>query len=218
VKNELENEKQKFRLEIGSFFDAHNDKEDRFTSLLSAVEILIKEGLLDKTKITSQIKECSEVENRNEFIDKTLIVFGPILEIKKSNPRILEKQKAEIFVKEGKYIKINDILSYGAEENSVHLHLAPSKELLREIGKEEYQNLILDGFRKLALIIKENEDIKEVTATSPVVTNNPKGMEKFGFIVVGPMSEEDRIKHWKGGEKNVSQAYIPREIFLEKYL
>jgi hypothetical protein len=208
-------EVEKHRAEVGKFFDMHKSSQERYDVLLSKMEILINEGLLDKEKITPELKECSEIQNKNEFINKTLVVLYPVLEIWKKNPRLDEKLRAENFLEQGNFIKLNDVLSYGISKNSAHIHLAPSKELLRETGKQGYINLISDGLKKLAEIVKENVAIEKITATSMVVTENPKRMTEFGFAIKGPISDEQREKHWKGNKSDISVAEMSRERLLE---
>ncbi|MDD5721513.1 MAG: hypothetical protein PHT16_03685 [Candidatus Pacebacteria bacterium] len=212
-------EEEKFKKEIGDFFDAYKSGEERFNAFLSAgVGIFIKKGILEKEKTTQELRECSEILNRDEFINKTLIVLEPILEIKKKNPRLIEKIQAEAFLKEGNLIKLNDLLSYGVDENSIHIHLAPSKELLREVGKENYLKLIIEGLKKLAKIVEKDETIKKITAISDVVTNNPKRMAEFGFVVTGYISEQQKNQYFESERRDISEAEISREELLKRYL
>lgn len=67
----------------------------------------------------------------------------------------------------------------------------------------------------MAQVFKENENLKRVTATSPVVANNPEYLSSFGFTFKGIMSEEDKEKHWKGESKAVGEAEMSRERLLE---
>jgi hypothetical protein len=215
-------QQEKFRQEVVRFlekaFDFEKDKNERSKHFLRVANSFIKAGILNEEKFNKELEEYNDIENKNEFIDKMLLSLEPILEANKKDPRLFEKIRADSFVEQGKFIKLNEVLSYGISKDSAHIHLAPSKELLREIGKEGYLNLILDGFKKLAKVVENNDKILKITATSPVVLDNPNRMEELGFISMGPISEERRNKHWKGDERKVGEAEMSRETLLEKYL
>jgi hypothetical protein len=212
-------EQEKFKEEIGDFFDAYKSGEERFNAFLSAgVGIFIRKGVFDKEKIIQELRECSEIFDRDEFIKKTFVVFEPILETKKKNPRLIEEIQTEALLEEGNLLKLNDLLLYGVYEDRIHLHLAPSKELLRKIGKENYLKLITEGLKELAKIVEKNKIIKKITATSLVVTNNPKRISELGFVIKGRISEERRSEHWEWDEGDISEAEMPREELLKRYL
>jgi len=208
-----EHETNKFKQDIGKIFDTCKNKEERFNSILENTKILIEKGILDEN-IISKLKECSYVENRDEFINEMLILLEPVLKIKISNPRLIEKIRADAGLEKEHFIKLNEVLSYGISGDSVHIHLASLKELLREIGKENLLNLISDGLKELAKIFEKDETLIKVTATSMVVTNNPDYMSHFGFVIKGPIGKEDREKHWKGDERDIGVAEMSREKLL----
>lgn len=214
----LGNEMEKYRYEIGNIFDTCKNGEERFNAIFSKIRIFVDKGIVDKDKFLSDIKECSKAEDREEFINRAFIILEPILEIQKNNPKLIEEIKAEAFVEQGKYTKINEVLSYGFGDRCIHIHLAPSKELLREIGKDNYLNLIKDGFKELAKIVEKDDNIDEIVAVSPVVTNNPNRLTEFHFTIAGPIDKEDKEKHWGGETREISAAYIPRGKFLSEYL
>lgn len=215
---QVKTEQEKLRKELGIFFDTYKSEEERLNGFLLRIGIFIKEGILDKEKFTLELKECSKIVDKEEFINRTLIVLEPILEIRKKKPRLVEKLHAESFLEQGKFIKLNEVLSYGVYKDIAHIHLAPSKELLREIGKEKYLSLISDGLKKLAKIVEGNETILRITTTSPVVKDNPRRMAQFGFFIKGPISEEDRNKHWKGNSNDIYEAEMSSEELLKRYL
>lgn len=211
-----EYEKNKFKQEIEKIFDTYKNKEERFTSILDKIKILIEKGILDK-KIIPELREYSSIENKNEFVNKMLVLLEPVLKIKISNPRLIEKIRADAGLEKENFIKLNEVLSYGVsgDGKSAHIHLASLRELLREIGKENLLNLISDGLKELAKIFEKNVNLLKVTAISTVVTNNPENMSNFGFVVKGPISKKDREKHFKGDERDISVAEMSREKLLE---
>jgi len=218
IESKKQIEQEKFRQEIGKFFDTYKSGQERFDIILLKVDGFIKVGILDKEKFVSILKKYSECEDRNEFIDGILVAVEPILETMKTNPRLIEQLQAEAFVEQGHFTRLNEVLSYGVAGDSIHIHFAPAKELMKEKGIKGSINLVSGGLKKLAKIVEANEKIKSITATSWIVAEHPKIMESLGFTIVGPISEEHRNKHWRGDKREISEAEISRENFLAKYL
>lgn len=208
-----ESEKNKIKKRIEQLFDDSPEMQERF---LKAINIFIENGLLNEMVIP-ELRENLKLKDKNLFIEKTITLFDQFLETKISNPVLVEKISRNAFLEQGNFIKLNEILSYGISRSSVHIHLAPLKELLREFGKEEILNMLKDGLRKLAEVFKENENFKKVTATSPVVVNNPEYLTNFGFTIKGFMNEKDKEKYWKGETRDVGEAEMSRDRLL-KYL
>lgn len=213
-------QQEKFKKEVIAFlekvFNLEKNKEERFNRLSLLANSFINAGILDKEKFTNELEQYNNIEDKDEFVNKMLIALSPILKVNKKDPKLLEKIRADSFIEQGKFIKLNDILSYGIHKNEAHIHLAPSKELLRENGKENYLNLVLDGLIKLASIVEKNEKILKITATSPVVTNNPKRMTDFHFTIKGLIGKEEKGR-W-AEDKEVSFAEMSRETLLSNYL
>jgi hypothetical protein len=208
---------QKFRQEIEKFFDKYEDAENRRKAFLPLAHKIIEAGVLEES-VLPELEKWFAIKSKGEFVNTALIMLRPLWEAQRTDPRMIERIRAEGFVEQGKFIKLNEVLSYGLSGERAHIHLSPSKELVREIGVKKYEELILDGLKKLAIIVEKDENIQEITATSPVVHNNPKRMAQFHFISRGLIDEEHREKHWPGEKRPVEEAYIPREKFLAEYL
>ncbi len=208
-----ESEKNKIKNKLEKLFNDTPELQERF---MKNINVFIRNGVLRETA-TSELTEYLKIKNKDNFINKALILFDPLLKMKISNPELFEKIFRDAFLEQGNFIKLNEILSYGVSGSSVHIHLAPLKELLRRSGKEKILSLIVDGLKKLAEVFKENKDFKKVTATSPVVANNMEYLTNFGFSIKELMNEKDKEKYWKGEIKNVGQAEMSRDSLL-KYL
>lgn len=205
-----DSEKNKIQNRLEQFFNDNPENQERF---FESVKVFIKNGILDETTI-SKLRE-SLTKDKDVFMNEATIILNPLLKAKLENPKLIEEIRRDSFVEEGNFIKLNEILSYGISKNVAHIHLAPLKELLRELGKGKILELTSDGLKNLAQVFKENENLKRVTATSPVVANNPEYLSSFGFTFKGIMSEEDKEKHWKGESKAVGEAEMSRERLLE---
>ncbi len=125
---------------------------------------------------------------------------------------------------EGRFIPVNEILSYGISGHEMHIHLAPSMDF--STGKKH--KLLKEGFRKLAIIMKFDPIIEKISATSNIVAEKPERLKRRGFSIE-PLpvitkielysinalremgfSDEDPI--------DIARAVMTRDKFLEKYL
>ncbi|MFA6274358.1 MAG: hypothetical protein WC662_04320 [Candidatus Paceibacterota bacterium] len=214
-------EEQKFKQELSEFakkiFSASKNGEGRFNYFLSKAKRFIDAGILNEQTFIPELKRCSEIKNKDEFIRELLIILEPILEVKKTNPILLEEVQRDIFVEQGNFTKLNEILSYGIYKDIAHIHFAPAKELKKEKGIKGTLSLVRDGLKKLAEIVKDNNNITKITATSYIVAEMPTTMESLGFHITGPVSRGFRSLHFKGDKRKVSQAEMSRERLL-KYL
>jgi len=133
------------------------------------------------------------------------------------DPMETEKILREKFIETGKFIPLNEILSYGYYKEAVHIHLASAKT----IDKEERGRIINEGLQKLARKLKEDpelKDVKKITATSWIVFKMPEFLEAMGFTIDGPIDEEKRQKYFAHEKGEIWAAHIDREDFLKKYL
>ncbi len=210
---------EKFKQEVGDFagkiFDTNKGGEERFNAILVIAQKFIKAGILDENKFIPELKRCSEIEDKNQFINQMLIILEPVLETKKTNPILIEEIQRDVFLEQGKFIKLNEVLSYGISWDNAHIHFAPAKELRKEMGIKGSISLVKDGLKKLAKIVEQDEKIKKITATSWIVTEMPTTMERLGFTITGLIGKNLKDKHFKGDKRDISQAEMPREKLLE---
>jgi hypothetical protein len=118
--------------------------------------------------------------------------------------------------KEGLFIPLNEILSFGHDGEIIHIHLASA----RTLEPDERTVMITDGFEKLAKKFAEPEfqAVKKVTITSWIVAKKPEFFETFGFVTDGPIDESVRQEYFKDETGPISAAHIDREVFLKRYL
>ncbi|MDO8558956.1 MAG: hypothetical protein Q7R84_01360 [bacterium] len=201
---------------IGTFFDDNKDGQKRVENILSKIEPFLKSDLIDGDKVRQSLRGCSAIKEREEFIEKVLSSLEPISDLKKNNPEAFEEIERRVFV-EGVEVrgfkKINEILSYGVNEDFAHIHLAPAGQFGISVLK-----MVRGGLEELAKIVKENKEIKRVEAISWIVADHPKILERLGFTVVGEIDEEIRRKYHANDNGPISRATISREDFLSRYL
>ncbi len=222
--NEIEEVmREKIERDLEKIFDSVQNGEDRVEKLMWKFESVLKPDVLSREVITEDevqkilggFQECSKIEDRNEFIERIIFLIKPLTDLAKNNPQEFEAARRKAFAKEGGFIPLNEILSYGIENNgTVHIHLAPAQTL----DNQEKMNLLIDGFKKLAEVVKNNEEITNISATSWIVAKAPKTMQKFGFRVTGEISDEMKEKHFTDEDRPVHKAVMTREEFLAKYL
>ncbi|MDQ5969930.1 MAG: hypothetical protein QG593_447 [Patescibacteria group bacterium] len=132
-----------------------------------------------------------------------------------------EKLLRREFVESNGFLPLSDILSvhFDSNEESAFIHLAPA----RMLTLEQRLKSVTDGLHKLAMKITIDEDLSklgQVNAISWYVTKHPNHMQYLGFSVVGPISEEIKIKifHDSDPSEKINAAHISRQDLLEKYL
>lgn len=161
------------------------------------------------------LDEALKIPDENESIDKALKILAPVIFFKIDHPEEYQQIQRERIVNDERFIKINDLFAYGigrsAEGDFIHLHVFPAE------GRKDMVALMRDGMRKLAEIVENDQSIKKVIATSWIVASNPGLLRRLGFEILGPISEEERDKYFKGETRPISKAVLPLDR-LEKYL
>jgi hypothetical protein len=196
--------------ELGKFFDNYENSEGR----LKAIQAKAK-NFLDKEKLQQLLDESSGISDRNEFIEKIYPLIKPVVDLRRNNPKEFEEKEREVIVNENKFIPINEILSYGlGGKDFIHIHLSPAETM----NLSEKKTALEDGFKKLAQLVKDNEDIKYITATSWIVAKHPRLMESIGFTVEGEIDKETKERHFASEKRKVDKATMTREKLIKRYL
>lgn len=128
----------------------------------------------------------------------------------------LETRQREVFMSHGDFVPLSEALAFGVSNGTAHIHLAPSSAL----GIAALRADVEAGLRELARRLKEDEDLKGVEiikGTSWIVAKNPRLMERLGFTIDGPISEEERATHFSEESRPVAAAHMDREDFLARY-
>lgn len=128
----------------------------------------------------------------------------------------MEARQREYFFSFHDFMPLSETLTFGVSRGTVHIHLAPSSAL----GIAALRADVEAGLRELARRLKEDEDLKGVEiikGTSWIVAKNPRLMERLGFTIDGPISEEERATHFSEESRPVAAAHMDREDFLARY-
>ncbi len=157
--------------------------------------------------------ETCKLENREDFLFEFNNILQPIFDLKKKNIAAFEKALRKNTTSRRGFTELNDLLSYGKSGSEIHIHIFFNETL----SVSEKVKMIEVGFGKLADIVDMDEEVKEITATSAIVAEHPKILEKYGFIIDGPISKDERGKRFIYDNTKIDRAHISREEFLRRY-
>lgn len=205
---------------LGEIFDRNENGRERIEEILLEIEPYLKSNLVNEDEIRRSLDGCFDIGVREQFIEEVMVVLKPIFDLREDNPRAFNtiRRKVEREKFNRKFTEVNEVLSYGVGDGELHIHLPPSENLIDEIGGRKALELFEDGLKDLAKIVKENEAINKITATSWIIAEHPKLVERLGFMIEGEIDDATREKHFKDEKRRVDRASITREAFLEKYL
>lgn len=199
---------RKARVKLGMIFGFHENGEDRARQLKEDFA-KYAEFLENGEALMASLETCARIENKKEFVETVLEMTKPFVELALERPELFAPAEGQ----SREFIKINDLLSYGIghQGDLIHIHVVPDAEVRAGISK------LKEGFQELAKIVKENERIETIRATSWIVAKHPKILEKLGFILDGEISKEMREKYFPGEKMAIHGAHMDRKDFLEKY-
>lgn len=190
-----ERKRRRIKEEIAKIFQSNGTGNERIQAIISKIKPLLSDEQF--SGITPALQSLSSIEDEGEFVESVFLVLQPVLELKK---------RVTIAQRHG-FVELNDVLSYGMGEDLVHIHA-------ESFRKRPTQ----DGLQKLAEIVNKNENVRYIIATSWIVSKKPEWLEELGFTDMGPITEEEREKHFKDDTRPINRAVMSREDFLKRYL
>jgi hypothetical protein len=196
---------------IKGIFREHKKGEDRVNALIERLGLLSKhigpEFLSGSTaeEIHRQLRSCATIKNEGLFVAEVIKSLAPILDFMKMHPVEFEAAQARAGNERNNYIELNRAVSYEKVDDSLILHHSPS----RTVGLTPA--LYEDALRKLAIIARDDIEIKQVEAVSWLVARARPLFEKKGFTV-----ESIEEKDTQGRDQ--AAAYISRQNFLDAFL
>lgn len=205
------------RAQFSSFFDEFSDPNERISAIIKRIEPFfqhIDKKILPEEKadeIKNALLACENISDKQQFLDGIMEALKPALEIREAHADKFEEAQARAMNESGGFTEINRLLSYGKSGPIIHIH-APAGE---SVGNKI--SLYRDGMKKLAEIVNNDPEIKEITATSYLVASHPGLFTRAGFKVED-VSDEFRQEHFAGEEREIKIAKIDREEFLRRFL
>ena len=163
--------------------------------------------------VASEIERCAKLKDKESFVSEMSIALNPIIELRKNNPKLFEDISAKASMEAAGFIPLNQRISYGIGGETAHIHLAPSFEV-----KEQLPNLFRDGMKKLSDVIRNNEKIKNIVATSWIVGTKTYGemLKAVGFEI-SDVPEQIKNENFSGETRELKMASMSREEFLKLF-
>jgi hypothetical protein len=217
-KSPVERVAKRFSIVLSLDFDHNTQGEERVALFIQQINLFLDNLDPEKAeRVKDELRSCAMIDNKVEFIERAMAAVQPVLNLEVIVKT--ESQARELIREEGQKdgsISLSEILSCSPDSRGdrLHLHWAPSWT----ISPEQRMRLLLEGMQKLAQIVKTDEKIKRVEATSWVVTKMPDLLKGSGFIIDGPISEVDKKDNFPLEEGEVGTAHIDREELLARYL
>lgn len=195
----------------------YDNSIERTSQIIKKVEPFLKH--IDKNilpdekinKILIDLESCSLISDKNEYLDTIMKILVPVLDIRELHTDKFESAQAKAMNESGGFTEINRLLSYGKNYHTIHIHAPAGTAVGNKI------TLYRDGMKKLAEIINDDSEIKEVTASSHLVASHPGLFSKAGFQIED-VTNEFRNQYFSGEEREIKRATIKREEFLERFL
>ena len=213
-------EKIKMEDEIEVFVNKFEDSQQKIIALDNLIDKTLDDDILDKIGLNTNIKEFKkqliglrEIDDKDEFNKNVKLIFNPLFTAFQNNPKESGIFQRKAFIASHEFIPVNEAFSYGVYENSLHMHLAPASDL----SVSEKFRLLKDALGKFAKVVDSRPDIKEISATSWIVSSNPGLFKKLGFKIIDLIDQETKNRDFPKETRNVGKAFISREDFLEKY-
>lgn len=170
--------------------------------------------VVDVEDIRRRVEACRDLTDEAAFVDQAFQAVQPLIAHQVDHPDIAR----QIFHERHNFTQLNEVLSYGlAEEGTVaHIHLAPATDIAN------LRTTVIDGLCELARRMKadpvELGRVGRVAASSWIIAEHPRIMERLGFTIDGPISEAGAQRALEHGETRPSlRAHIDRDDFLNTY-
>ncbi|MDO4282273.1 MAG: hypothetical protein Q4D02_01435 [Clostridia bacterium] len=135
----------------------------------------------DQVKVyIEKINRMKEEEWKAFLIEKAIHSSE---DLKKLVTRMLSRQE------HSEFIPLNHLISYGYNENVIHIHVVPkdARALLSKKGLNQSEVALIDALEKIQVILKDKEEfenVKQICAVSNIMKRPISNMfERLGFDV-----------------------------------
>lgn len=222
-KDPVEDIKAKLQVQIENAFDKKDSISKLIDDNLKRIEFYKQFGLdIDINKIAEGFEQAIKIEDKNLFVSFLLKLLDPIIIFRATQPQLIEKADREFVMSDFNNIgriRLSETMYCGINEKngSVHIHLAPAKDFINKEKIKDFYSDIENGFKKLAEIVKSDERILKITATSWIVSKSEDRIKDLGFTIEGGISDEIKKKYFNNENRPVSNAFISRDDFLKRY-
>jgi len=198
---------------LRGFFGEKDEK--KLEQLFAEVKFFASHLHMDSDSLVEKLRSDLQIQDPDEFVQTSFLDLKEFIDEKINHPEVFEKIRHEYRLQRGENIKLSDLMYYELDfaDGVATVHVGEKGDM--SFG--EMLKSFREGMKELVKRVREDERIKEVQATSWIVATNPGLLEKAGFIVHGPISEEKRKEYFTDETRPISWASVSREKLLEKY-
>ncbi len=197
-------------------YENSSDPHKRLSDIMKHIDpffTYIDKAILPQEKIDNiktKLQMSLSIENKDEFANFITKTIEPLIDIKNNNRAEFEKAHAQAMNESRGFIEINRLLSYGKSGSIIHIHAPAGKTVDNKI------TLYRDGMTKLAEVVHNDSEIKNITATSYIVAEHPGLFKRAGFTI-GDVTKEFKEEHYYNEKATIKKATISREDFLQRF-
>ncbi|MFA6270138.1 MAG: hypothetical protein WC657_02930 [Candidatus Paceibacterota bacterium] len=194
----------------------NKDKPEELEKFYSEIRDLANVAGLDSGILIEKFKLSLDLNSLEDFVSSAFEILKDIINLNINHPEIFERMRRERIMQAKGNIRLSELVYYDVdlEHGVARIHIAPGKDINPILILRSFR----EGLKKLAKELEEDERIKEIKADSWIVASNPGLLEKAGFVIDGPITDEERERYFSGDPRPISKSHINRETFLEKYL
>lgn len=210
---------------LGRLFDSREDFDKKIDLSISQLEAMKRGGLVfDIEEIVKELKASVNINDRELFIAHLLKVLEPIVVLRVTHSKIIDKIEREGTMDDPKNQKLSEVLyinsdNLNAENHKIFFHLTQSKDLMTRDSLEFFKQELERGLIRLAELIKPYPNIEEVWASSWILATRRgrRRIEDLGFTFFGEVGKEEMDEYAPGDERKFAKAFMKREDFLARY-
>lgn len=208
---------QQTELWLRDVCEINDDPQERIIQVLTRVQAFIDNMGQDiistdtAQKIYDELQTCDHIQNSEEFIHAIIKILAPLLDLRILYAAKFEKAQAQSMNETEGFTEINRLLSYDKSGSTIHIH-APVGYTV-----ENKLSLYRTGFHELAKIIDADPEIKDITATSPIVAKHHTLFTLMGFHI-SDVPTALRAAHFTDEKRPIKMACISKKDFLERFL
>lgn len=195
---------------ISNIFDKSTNSNERVDDIFKNLGNIIDQ-LENAEEIKHDLEGLRGVEEKEEFCSRALTVLKQLVDWRANHLVEFENIRRQDFNEQGGFTELNQMLSYGLDGDTIHLHVPPNVST----PDSKKLRLVREGLQKLATIVNQDPSVKTIVATSWIVAKHPDLMTKLHFNVEGPIDEETRARHFNAETRDIALATISREDLIK---
>lgn len=199
---------------MDEYFDTYPDPATRLAETEKGLQTLAEYDVSKEIvgRLRTDLAAAFSITDREAYSKAIVSALQPLFEWQAEHPDVTQRMMRDGFFKSTDTIPLSDVLSYNrGNDGEVHIHIAPSEDIPNLLSEVDA------GLRALCEEFAQDRSLQTVKATSWIVAEHPKVLERFGFTVYGLVSEEVRKKYFEHESRPVAWATMSREVLEKRY-